>query len=200
MKDHEVMRLYYYNQGVGLVEVLITLLIVSVGVLNMAALQTTAKKSNFDAVQRTTGVLLASDILERMRANPVTLANYLTNSSGLGGGTLSTPSQTCILTSKCSTSELAAYDLWAWEQAVDGASETRSIGGTTTQTGGLVNPTACITGPAIGGAGIYTVTLTWRGLNELSNISTNTCGLSSGKYGTNDENRRILSLTTYISP
>lgn len=187
------------QSGVGLIEVLMTLLIISVGFLNMAGLQTVAKKSNYDAVQRTTAVILAQDIAERMRANPVSLEQYLTGASGIGGGALSQPNPACTSAAKCNTLQLADYDLWLWEQAIDGASETRTLNGNTTETGGLNNPTGCIDGPLSGGAGVYTITITWRGLTELVNVSGNTCGASSGKYGDNNEFRRILELEVFIA-
>jgi type IV pilus assembly protein PilV len=191
------MKLKRRQAGVGMIEVLVTLAIISVGFLNMAALQTTAKRSNFDAVQRTTAVMLAHDIVERMRANPGVLATYLTN--GIGGGTLLAPARDCGAGVTCSPLQLAIFDLHEWEQAVDGVSELRLIGGTPTQTGGLVNPMGCITGPALGGAGIYTITIVWRGLAELSNTSADACGAASGNYGAALEFRRILSFNTFIS-
>ena len=180
-----------------MVEVLVTLVIVSVGFLNMAALQTTAKRSNFDAVQRTTAVMLAHDVVERMRANPLALSGYLIGSAG--GGTLTAPALSCTTGARCTPLQLAAQDLYQWEQSMDGASEARTISGTLTQTGGLASPTSCITGPVSGGAGIYTVTIVWRGLMELTNASANTCGVGTGNYGANREFRRILSFSTYIS-
>lgn len=184
--------------GVGMIEVLVALLIMSVGFLNIAALQTTAKKSNFDSLQRTSAVILARDILEKMRANPVELDSYLT--SAAGGGSLSTPGKVCSTGDRCTTGQLAVYDLWLWEQAMDGMSESRTLDGSATNTGGLVNPTGCITGPGGGAAGVYTITIVWRGLNELTNVSTNTCGVGTGQYGVNEEYRRISVINTFISP
>jgi type IV pilus assembly protein PilV len=195
-----VRRLYPRQTGVGMIEVLVALLIISVGFLNIAALQTTAKKSNFDSLQRTSAVILAKDIVEKMRANPVELNSYLTDGDGVGGGTLSEPGTACTTAARCTTGQLAAYDMWLWEQAMDGMSESRDIDGTNTNTGGLVNPTGCITGPAGGAAGVYTITIVWRGLNELTNVSADLCGVGSGKYGANEEYRRISVLSTYISP
>lgn len=183
-----------------MIEVLVTLLIISVGFLNMAGLQTTAKRSNFDAVQRTTAVVLAQDIAERMRANPISLAGYLTPVAGVGGGTRSAPVPACAAAAKCTPLQLTAMDLYQWERSIDGASESRTVGASTTNTGGLVNPTGCISGPALGGAGIYTVTIVWRGLIELTNVSPNTCGVGLGKYGTNEVFRRILTFNVFISP
>ena len=183
--------------GIGMVEVLITILLISVGFLNMTALQTTAKRSNFDAVQRTNAVMLAHDIVERMRANPVVLSNYLT--AGVGGGTLTAPAQDCGSGASCTPLQLAAFDQYEWEQAIDGVTESRTIGGTSTNTGGLGSPMGCVTGPLAGGAGIYTITIAWRGLRELTNVNASTCGSTSGNYGTDLEFRRIISFSTYIS-
>ncbi len=183
--------------GSSMIEVLVTLCIISVGFLNMAALQTTAKRSNFDAVQRTTAVMLAHDIVERMRANSGALGAYLT--SGVGGGTRTMPARNCGAGVSCVPAQVASFDLYQWEQSIDGISEARSIGGTLTQTGGLANPSGCISGPAGGGPGIYTITIVWRGLAELDNNSASACGALSGNYGTALEFRRILTFNTYIS-
>jgi len=185
------------QSGIGMIEVLVTLFIVSVGFLNMAALQTTAKRSNFDAVQRTTAVMLAHDIVERMRANPGVLETYLT--SGVGGATLSAPTLDCGAGVSCTQLQMAAFDLYNWEQAIDGISELKTIGGTPTQTGGMVSPTGCIAGPGGGGPGIYTITVVWRGRAELNNTSASACGALSGNYGAALEFRRILTFNTYIS-
>ncbi|MEK7258768.1 MAG: type IV pilus modification protein PilV [Pseudomonadota bacterium] len=186
-------------RGIGMIEVLVTLLIISVGFLSMAGLQTVAKRSNFDAVQRTTAVILAQDILEKMRANPLSLEEYLTSAAGLGGGTLTEPTQACSSAERCNTAQLAAYDQWLWEQSIDGATETRMLDGATTETGGLSEPTGCVSGPAAGGAGLYSVTIVWRGLSELTNISDNECGAGSGNYGDADQFRRILEIQVYIA-
>jgi type IV pilus assembly protein PilV len=188
------------DKGFSMIEILVALLLISVGFMNIAGLQTAAKKANYASLQRTTAAILMRDVAEKMRANPVALGEYLTASGGIGGGTLTQPSVTCTSSATCNPLQLAAYDMWLWEQAIDGANESRSINGTATNTGGLVNPTACVSGPAGGLAGVYTITLVWRGLNELSNVSVDACGTGAGKYGANEEFRRILSVRTYISP
>ena len=181
-----------------MIEVMVALLVLSVGFLNVAGLQTAAKKANFDALQRTSAVILAHDIVEKMRANPVVLASYLT--AGVGGGTLTEPSQTCTSSSKCNSGQMAAYDVRLWEQPMDGASESRDINSVSTNTGGLVNPTGCVTGPAGGLPGVYTISIAWRGLNDLAYVSSNTCGIGASKYGADEEFWRILTFNTYITP
>jgi len=91
------------QQGFTLLEVLIALLILSIGLLGLAALQTTSLRSNQMASMRTTATQLAYDISDRMRANPtgVAAAEYV-----LAGGT--TPTGT----------SMGALDLIEWNLAV----------------------------------------------------------------------------------
>ena len=56
--------------GFTLLEVLIALLILSIGLLGLAALQTTGLRSNQMASMRTLATEAAYDITDRMRANP----------------------------------------------------------------------------------------------------------------------------------
>jgi type IV pilus assembly protein PilV len=55
--------------GISLIEVLVSLVILSLGVLAVVALQLVAKRNNADAGQRTIAAQLAYDLIERMRAN-----------------------------------------------------------------------------------------------------------------------------------
>lgn len=58
-------------RGFGLIEVLVSMLILGVGILGMLALQLNAMKFNHTASVRTQATFLAYDIADRMRANPV---------------------------------------------------------------------------------------------------------------------------------
>lgn len=183
-------------KGFTLIEVLITLVVFSVGLLTVAGLQTISKKANYDALQRTTATLLAHDITERMRANARQLDEYIRPpGSELGGGTQTEPTPNCR-TADCNPTQLAFRDLYEWERSLDGAAEL--IDGALT--GGLVDPTACIQGPFAGGAGEYTIAIAWRGVTELSNPVTHPCGQDTDKYGDNNAYRRILVIRTYITP
>jgi type IV pilus assembly protein PilV len=62
--------------GLTLVEVLVTLVIISVGLLGVAALQLTTVRNNYDSFVRTQAATLASDMLDRMRANRTMVAAY----------------------------------------------------------------------------------------------------------------------------
>ena len=59
------------QQGMTMLEVLIAVMILSVGLLGVAGLQTTNLRNSQSAHQRTMAVLLASGMAERIRANRV---------------------------------------------------------------------------------------------------------------------------------
>jgi len=194
--------------GFSMIEVLITVFVVAIGLLSIASVQFMSKRSNFEAVQRTTATLLAHDILERMRANPGMLIEYAGNSSApidpLGGPTATRTQPTDCTAASCDPFTLSQYDLWEWETALNGLSEQIADG---TATGGLNSPTACITTNVAAGtvdrSGEYRVAIAWRGGSQLQNPETSDCGEGSGKYngedGSADTHRRVLIVSTYIT-
>jgi len=185
-----------HQNGFSLIELLVTVIIFSVGLLAIAGLQTVSKSSNFEALQRTSASQVAHGLLEDMRVNGDGAAIYLA-AGELGGGSLGAePVPNCTTAAPCSAVQKAAHDLWVWEQAIDGNLETNSGGGT----GGLVLPSLCVTGPAGGGAGMYVVTIAWRGTTSITDNVNNACGTASGNYGTGNEFRRIIQMPTFIDP
>jgi type IV pilus assembly protein PilV len=183
--------------GFSLTESLVTLFVVSIGLLGVAGLQVTAKQVSHDSIQRTTAATLAQDMIERLRANSQNLA-YFAGQSVTGSTIPAEPSPVCNSADPCSPEALAAHDLWEWEQLLSGASELQA--GTSVKTGGLVEPTGCISGPAGGGAGTYTVAIAWRGNSVLSNPTLNACGEDPTRYGNGNAYRRLLTMDVYITP
>lgn len=178
------------QRGVGLIEVLIAVLVFALGVLGMASIQVNAKRTSYDALQRSLATSLTRDIIERMRSNPsdTSLAIYGTVNN-LGGGSVSTPGTNCN-TSDCSTSALATHDVWEWERALDGASETLND----VKAGGLVSPRACITHDA----GVVTVAIAWKGYGGQLNPTGSDCGEGLALYGAGEEERQLIVITTFI--
>ena len=64
------------SRGFSLVEALVALLVLSIGLLGIAGLQLTGMRNNQAAYLRSQAVVLADDILERMRANRGALGAY----------------------------------------------------------------------------------------------------------------------------
>ena len=64
------------SKGFTLVEVLVSVVIFSIGLLGLAGLQATGIKLNHSSLLRSQATLLAYDIADRMRANRGNMANY----------------------------------------------------------------------------------------------------------------------------
>jgi len=182
--------------GFSLLELLITLVIFSVGLLTVAGLQTVSKQANYEAIQRTTASQIANGMLENMRINGDAINIYV-GAADIGQGSRGgEPAPNCKDANVCNSAQKAAHDLWYWEQMLDGNLETNGGVGT----GGLHLPAMCITGPPGGIAGIYVVTIAWRGTASINNSVNNPCGAASGDYGAANEFRRIIQIPTFIDP
>jgi len=185
------------QRGFSLLELLVALVIFSIGLLAVAGLQTVSKSANYEGMQRTTASQIAGGLLEDMRMNGDAIDVYRTAAAIGGGSRGGEPVPNCSTGAECNAAQKAAHDLWFWEQALDGNLETNAGGD---GTGGLVLPTLCIDGPAVGGAGIYRVTITWRGTASIVNTVNNGCGAATGNYGASNEFRRIIQIPTFIDP
>ena len=184
------------QRGFSLIELLIALIVFSVGLLSVAGLQTVSKQANFESLQRTAASQIAHGLLEDMRVNGDGMNVYISAGDMGGGSRGAEPAPNCSGTAECNATQKAAHDLWFWEQVLDGNLETNGGIGT----GGLVLPALCITGPAGGGAGVYTVTIVWRGTASINSNVANPCGTASGNYGAQNEFRRIVQIPTFIDP
>jgi len=187
----------YSHSGFSLIELLVAVVVFSVGLLAVAGLQTVSKRANFEGLQRTVASQIANGLLEDIRSNGNGVDVYLA-SPDLGGGLAGAePAPNCgTVGAECNAAQKAAHDLWFWEDVLDGNQEV----GTEGAAGGVLSPTICITGPAGGGAGIYVVSVAWQGTVAMASTIANTCGAGSGKYGSGDELRRIVQVPTFIDP
>ena len=101
------------NKGFTLLEILVALLVLSIGLLGLAGLQTFSLRNNHSALLRSQAVVLAYDALDRMRANR--------DQAMLGAGSVynsAPPSSAPNCSSNCSSADLAKYDLVTWTEEV----------------------------------------------------------------------------------
>ena len=182
--------------GFSLIELLIALMIFSIGLLSIVGLQTISKQSNFEAIQRTTAAQIAQGVLEDMRTNGDAIDVYVAAGTIGQGSRGAEPVPRCVPGAECSAAEKATHDLWFWEQVLDGNLETDAGTGT----GGLILPTLCIAGAPGASAGMYEVSVVWRGTAAISNGVNNDCGLATGDYGDTNEFRRVVQIPTFIDP
>ncbi|OED40589.1 type IV pilus modification protein PilV [Endozoicomonas sp. (ex Bugula neritina AB1)] len=105
------------HQGVSLIEVLITVLILTSGLLGMAALQTRSLNFNNIAYLNTRADMMAYDMLDRIKANRA----YSVNSRGYIVSLGNIPSSypiTCE-SNDCTPQELSVYDIDQWKFTLD---------------------------------------------------------------------------------
>ena len=99
-------------EGFTLIEILVAVLVLSIGVLGLIAMESLALKTNQSAYHRSQATLLVYDLADRIRANKDAVSTYETFSPS---STLS-----CVASSPCnSSSDFAKRDLFLWEQKVE---------------------------------------------------------------------------------
>ena len=130
------------ERGFTLVEILVTVVLISVGLLGVAAMQLTTLRGNQDSYVRTQANVLANDILDRMRANPLQFRDnrYQVALNGVGD-----------------VSQRAGQDLQTWQQDID-----RLLPGTAAEKGGRVDRTP----DAASRRQVVTITIQWRERGE----------------------------------
>ncbi len=99
------------DAGFTLVEILIALLVLSIGMLGIAALQAATVQFNHSAYLRSQATSLAYDIVDRMRANRAAALD------GAYDGASVTPAPACNTVAAASTT-VAAADVAAWRNAL----------------------------------------------------------------------------------
>lgn len=97
------------QRGFTLIEILIALVVLSIGLLGLAGLQANSLKNNNSAYQRTQASLLANEMLDRIRANRQGLDANAYDSID----STSTSDPGCI-TSGCTPTQMAQYDADNW--------------------------------------------------------------------------------------
>lgn len=102
--------------GVSLIEVLVAILVVSLGLLAMAGLMGAATRFGKTAEFRATATLLIADLSDRMRANRGGLAQYSLTPNGLAQA--APAAVPCAASDACTPAELAAVDLAEWQASV----------------------------------------------------------------------------------
>jgi type IV pilus assembly protein PilV len=195
------LRIAHSHRGFTLIEVLVTFVILSIGLLGIVSLQALSKTSQHQGIQRTRAVAIADGLLEQIRINPAGLTTYAFGLTPLGGGTIGTePSPDCFATA-CTPTEMATHDLWAWEQALDGTAVTVDGG---TATAGLINPRACVTFTAAAGktsTGLLQVLVQWSDLRETIDAvqSGDDVGVACGGASAGgDKFRRKVTASTFV--
>lgn len=134
-------------QGFSLIEVLIALVVMSVGMLGIAGLYVHGLQAGRTSLFRHHAVTLAGDVADRIRANPDAGVAYTgagADSNCVAGGI------------DCSPQQMAAHDIYLWQQQADA---TLPNGQVTVLYNNGVEPSA------------YTVTVSWSEAGQDSSFT-----------------------------
>jgi len=100
------------QQGLTMVECLVTLVVISIGLLGIAALQLTSMKQNSSSLQHSKAVWATYNMADRIRSNGIRFADYT------GIDTNSSYAQDCM-SSPCNDSQLVTADAADWTAKVN---------------------------------------------------------------------------------
>ncbi|MGI0119481.1 type IV pilus modification protein PilV [Zooshikella sp. RANM57] len=138
------------QRGVGMIELLVAVFILSIGLLGMAGLQAVSLKNNNDSLNRSYATFLSSSIIDRIRANPT--GSYATDFSDAPP----VKADSCEgSSSNCNNAQLAQYDLATWKCSLGGHNDDSNCTG---EPAGLLNSgqgNITVTGTE------YTITIRW---------------------------------------
>ena len=98
------------HSGFTLLEVMIALVIFSIGLLGLAGLQAGGLRSNTQAQLRTIAIIQTYDMAERIRANPRGIEDGDYNALDDA-----TPTAEDCISATCTAAEMATYDYYEWE-------------------------------------------------------------------------------------
>ena len=133
-----------HGSGFTLVEVLVALVVMSVGMLGIAALYLEGLRAGRTALYRTTAVTLASDMADRIRANRSAGPAYAGTGPGADEACVNGPDD-------CSAAQLAADDWFSWNNQL-----------------GAQLPEGAAAGITVAGAApaTYTITVAWPEIGQ----------------------------------
>lgn len=163
------------QQGFNLIEILVALVVLTLGLLGIAGLQLSSIRNTQSSYSRSIAIAAANDLAERMYANtPGALAgNYNALDSGVAGFCAAPPvicaqeSTAAAVPAACTPAQMAAYDFF--NAACGMPSATGRVGGVNDMlpAGRIRTICAGVCPPAV-----LRITVTWtdRGLSGNNNV------------------------------
>lgn len=100
--------------GFTLLEALVTVLLLSIGILGAAAMQATSVRNNHQSYLHSTATILADEIIDRIRAN----RGPLTNNVDAYDLATAERNPNCSNTTGCTPEQMARNDIWQWQQSL----------------------------------------------------------------------------------
>lgn len=195
-----------HQQGTTLIEVLIAIVVLAIGLLGTAALQTRAQQAELESYQRSQALILAQDMLNRISSNRGAARCYDTmdgDENYVGTGFTYDPAvDACSGWGTVETRARADADIQEWSDLLAGSAET--LDGT--RVGSMTGARGCVRYVGTDSAGNdvdwYLVSVAWQGQtstqapgNDIDGTP-NVCAQTTGgnlTYG-DDTQRRVITL------
>ncbi len=105
---------YRHQAGTSLIEVLIAVLVLSLGMLGMASLQTRGMQFNQSSYYLSQSNILAKDIIDRMRASNYNNATINQFMHAMADNVPSSYTSCYGNSASCTPTQLAQYELYSW--------------------------------------------------------------------------------------
>ena len=112
MHNHSINQSQHRDSGFTLIEVMVALVIFSIGLLGVAGMQTAGLKNTHQSYQRTIAVTAARDMADRMRANMTGVRNKAYSFS-------SSPSDPGCVSAACTYADIANHDANQWYDSLN---------------------------------------------------------------------------------
>jgi type IV pilus assembly protein PilV len=182
--------------GFGMIEVLVTLIILLTGLLGLAGLQAQGQRSELESYQRIHALILLQDMESRINANRKVAACYALTTDATGGtpylGVSATASPACS-SGTIEQQTRATQDMQDWSALLAGAAETSEGGG---NIGAMVGARGCVS--LIDAATqTYLVSVAWQGVGKTAAPPAG-LGCAKDLYG-DETQRRVVSITLRVA-
>lgn len=173
--------------GFSMIEILITIVILTIGLLGLAGLQAKATTAQIEGYQRSQALILIRDMQGRMYGNRAQSPSYIANS---GAGSERGTGYNGSALESCSGTR-SQIDLCEWHNALLGVAETSG----TSNVGAMIGARGCIYEISSAIPRKYIIAVAWQGMNRTAAPSVN-CG--QNQYGGDDAFRRVITIPLTI--
>jgi type IV pilus assembly protein PilV len=198
------------QRGFSLIEVLVSMLIITIGLLGLAGMQARAQIAELESYQRAQALVLLYDMVDRINNNRTAGTCFAVTTDTTNGapyfGTGATATAACGTGSSAATNAAAITAMTQWNTLLQGASETKAGA----SVGAMIGARGCVsynaateylnasTGAPYTGTGEYTLAVSWQGMSD-GYAPVKACG--AGLYGTavaTDTKRRTVWVTMRV--
>ena len=170
------------SRGVTMLEVLIAIVILTIGLLGVAGMQAQMQNAEVEAYQRAQAIVLLQDMVDRITANRKNAAAYVTG----------TPLGTASDIDCSAPANVVERDQCEWDGALRGAAETS--GGV--QLGAMNGARGCISNPVVTMPRRIIVAVAWQGISPTAAPGGTNCGAAA--FGADDRFRRAMVASIVI--